>query len=270
MPQASSPASALGGLSPTAATATEAKAASLPSPSGEPPGPPTASPGGARLSTVIEPPVSPTASASASASHATDRQEQVPQSADVHLVPERSPLSTPGEGSVRRGREGLVRDGSSYDTGLDTVSAAEARVLGEAKQQQQQQANGTHRAQHSRHHRQGSAASCPPNELLVAAVHHAHAVAVAAASASEQGSSEQTSSAEAAPLASAAQNTGTSPVLASATRGHGAHQGPVGHSNLHHHAGDHHVHGGHTVHFALECDDVNVPTALAAGVAECA
>ncbi len=253
----------LGGSSPTAATASEAKATSLPSPSGEPPGPPTTSPGGARLSTVIEPPTSPTASASAS--HATNRHEQVPQSADVHLVPERSPLSTPGEGSVRRGREGLVRDGSSYDTGLDTVSAAEARVLGEGRQQQQQQANGTQRAQHGRHHRQGSASSGAPNELLVAAVHHAHAVAVAAASASEQGSSGQGSAAEA-PHATAAHNTGTT----AAMRGHGTHQGPVGHSNLNHHAGDHHVHGAHTVHFSLECDDVDVPTALAAGVAECA
>ncbi|GLC41898.1 hypothetical protein PLESTF_000097700 [Pleodorina starrii] len=43
-------------------------------------------------------------------------------------VVQRSALSGVGEGSVKRGREGLLRDGASFETALGTVPTAEARA----------------------------------------------------------------------------------------------------------------------------------------------
>ncbi|GFR46637.1 hypothetical protein Agub_g8248 [Astrephomene gubernaculifera] len=68
-------------------------------------GPPTASPGGQRLSTVMERP---------------------PELMEGELPVQRSALSGRDEGSRFRGRDGLVREGSSYDTALGTVMPAGA------------------------------------------------------------------------------------------------------------------------------------------------
>ncbi|GIL69891.1 hypothetical protein Vretifemale_686 [Volvox reticuliferus] len=46
-------------------------------------------------------------------------------------VMQRSALSGRGEGSIKRGREGLVRDGASFETALGTVTTAEVRAVAE-------------------------------------------------------------------------------------------------------------------------------------------
>ncbi len=47
-------------------------------------------------------------------------------------VVQRSALSGVGEGSVKRGMEGLLRDGASFETALGTVTTAEARVAADS------------------------------------------------------------------------------------------------------------------------------------------
>jgi hypothetical protein len=83
---------------------------------GDASGPPPASPGGARLATVLE------RAPSGGAEHKEGGEAG-------HMAPQRSAVSGHLDGSVRHGREGLVRDGGSFETALDTLPAHEARAL---------------------------------------------------------------------------------------------------------------------------------------------
>ncbi|KXZ54137.1 hypothetical protein GPECTOR_5g237 [Gonium pectorale] len=73
-------------------------------------GPPTASPGGKRLPTVME------------------RAPSQPTAQEGDPVVQRSAMSGRDEGSVKHGREGLLRDAPSFETVLPTVPAAEANA----------------------------------------------------------------------------------------------------------------------------------------------
>ncbi|KAG2437416.1 hypothetical protein HXX76_006068 [Chlamydomonas incerta] len=90
-------------------------------------GPPPASPGGQRLATVLER----TGGADGSNRGGGGDVAAGPggEEIEVHRSSvQRSALSLRDEASVHRGREGLVRDGSSFDTALDTVPTAEAEA----------------------------------------------------------------------------------------------------------------------------------------------
>ncbi|KAG2453081.1 hypothetical protein HYH02_002413 [Chlamydomonas schloesseri] len=91
-------------------------------------GPPPASPGGQRLATVMERMGADGSNRGASEAPAAGaagggEEIEVPRSSV-----QRSALSLRDEASVHRGREGLVRDASSFDTALDTVPTVEAEA----------------------------------------------------------------------------------------------------------------------------------------------